>query len=121
MWSPPWAFDEATFSRSAASFDTPDFVAVVIHSYRHRFGLVPGDPAVAEIEARLTAQPPIAVPTVAIDGDADGVNLGTAHHRPLFAGPFAYRVLRGAGHNLPQERPAEWPDAVLAARGMRAS
>jgi pimeloyl-ACP methyl ester carboxylesterase len=121
MWSPTWAFDEATFSRSAASFDTPDFVAVVIHSYRHRFGLVPGDPTVAEIEARLTAQPPIAVPRVAIDGDADGVNLGTAHHRPLFASPFAYRVLRGAGHNLPQERPAEWADAVLAARGMRAS
>jgi pimeloyl-ACP methyl ester carboxylesterase len=116
MWSPTWAFDEATFARSAASFDNADFVAVAIHSYRHRFGLEPGDPAVAHIETRLTAQPPITVPAVAIDGDADGVNPGTEHHRPLFTGPFDYRVFLGAGHNLPQERPADWAEAVLAAR-----
>jgi pimeloyl-ACP methyl ester carboxylesterase len=93
---------------------------VVIHSYRHRFGLVPGDPAVAHVETRLTAQPAIAVPTVAIDGDADGVNPGTAHHRRRFEGPFEYRIFRGAGHNLPQERPADWADAVLAARRLAA-
>ena len=62
LWSPTWAFDDATFERSAAAFDNPDFVDVVIHSYRHRFGLVPGDPAYADIEQRLAAQPPITVP-----------------------------------------------------------
>jgi pimeloyl-ACP methyl ester carboxylesterase len=120
MWSPTWAADEATFARTAASLDNPDFVPVVIHSYRHRFGLVPGDPAVAHVETRLTAQPAIAVPTVAIDGDADGVSPGTAHHRRHFGGPFEYQVFRGAGHNLPQERPADWADAVLAARRLAA-
>ncbi|HSF95055.1 MAG TPA: alpha/beta hydrolase [Thermohalobaculum sp.] len=118
MWSPNWDFDNATFERTAASFDNPDFVAVVIHSYRHRFGLVPGDPGVAPIETRLTAQPPITVPAVTIDGDADGVNPGTAHHGPRFTGPHQHRVFARAGHNLPQERPREWAQAVLDARAM---
>ena len=118
MWSPSWAFDEATFERSAAAFDNPDFVDVVIHSYRHRFGLVPGDPAVAHIETRLTVQPPIGVPTIAIDGSADGVNSGTRHHAVHFTGPYQHRVFEGAGHNLPQERPADWVQAVLDARRM---
>lgn len=118
MWSPTWAVDEATFERTARAFDTPDFVAVVIHSYRHRFGLVPGDPAVAHIETRLVAQPPIPVPAVTIDGDADGVSGSTAHHARKFTGPHAHRVFRGAGHNLPQERPQDWAAAVLDARAM---
>lgn len=118
MWSPTWDFDDATFERTAAAFDNPDFVEVVIHSYRHRYGLVPGDPAVAHIETALTAQPPITVPAVTIDGDADGVNPGTVHHAKRFAGPHAHHVFVGAGHNLPQERPAEWAEAVLEARGM---
>ncbi|HRK18673.1 MAG TPA: alpha/beta hydrolase [Hyphomicrobiaceae bacterium] len=118
MWSPKWSFPAETFALSAAAFDNPDFVDVVIHSYRHRFGLVPGDPAAADIEARLAAQPPISVPTIAIDGDSDGVNPGTAHHRGKFTGPFEYRIFRDAGHNLPQERPADWGDAVLAARAL---
>jgi pimeloyl-ACP methyl ester carboxylesterase len=118
MWSPTWRFDSATFERTAAAFDNPDFVEVVIHSYRHRYGLVPGDPAVAHVETRLTAQPPIAVPAISIDGDADGVNPGTAHHAARFAGPHEHRVFAGAGHNLPQERPADWAQAVLGARAM---
>ena len=118
MWSPRWAFDEAAFERTAAAFDNPDFVEVVIHSYRHRYGLVPGDPAFAHIETRLTAQPPIGVPTIAIDGDADGVNPGTAHHAKKFTGPHEHRIFAGAGHNLPQERPKEWAQAVLDARRM---
>jgi pimeloyl-ACP methyl ester carboxylesterase len=118
MWSPTWAFDDAVFDRSAAAFDNPDFVDVVIHSYRHRFGLVPGDPAVAHIETRLTAQPPIGVPTIAVDGSADGVNSGTRHHAAHFTGPYQHRVFEGAGHNLPQERPADWVQAVLDARRM---
>jgi len=73
---------------------------------------------VAEIEARLARQPDIAVPTVAIDGDRDGVNFGTRHHAPKFKGPFAYKVFAGAGHNLPQEAPEAWAEAVLQAREM---
>lgn len=113
MWSPKWAFDDATFEASAASFDNPDFVDVVIHSYRHRYALVAGDPAYADIEARLVAQPPIRVPTIAIDGDSDGV---TAHHARKFEGFFQRRVFTDAGHNLPQERPAEWARAVIDLR-----
>lgn len=118
MWSPKWAFDGATFARSAAAFDNPDFVDVVIHSYRHRFGLVPGDPAYAHIETRLTAQPPITVPAIAIDGTADGVNFGTAHHAKKFTGPFEFRTFADAGHNLPQERPNDWAKAVIDARAL---
>jgi len=118
MWSPTWAFEEATFARSATAFENPDFVDVVIHSYRHRYGLVPGDPAMAAIEARLAAQPDILVPTVAIDGDRDGVNPGTRHHARKFKGPFAYKVFANAGHNLPQEAPLAWSAAVLEARAM---
>lgn len=113
MWSPKWSFDDATFQKSAASFDNPDFVEVVIHSYRHRFGLVPGEPAYAGVERQLAAQPPIRVPTIAVDGDSDGVNPGTAHHANKFEAHFERRVFRDAGHNLPQERPAEWARAVL--------
>ena len=116
MWSPKWGFDDATFETSAVSFDNPDFVDVVIHSYRHRYGLVEGDPAYAAIEAKLATQPPIRVPTIAIDGDSDGVNPGTAHHAPRFEAFFERRVFAGAGHNLPQERPAEWARAVLDVR-----
>jgi pimeloyl-ACP methyl ester carboxylesterase len=117
-WSPTWTFDAATFERSAASFDNPDFVDVAIHSYRHRYGLVPGDPAVAHIEARLAAQPVISVPAVTIDGSADGVIGRTASHARKFTGPHEHRVFADAGHNLPQERPAAWAQAILDARGM---
>lgn len=118
MWSPNWSFDDVTFDRSAEAFDNPDFVEVVIHSYRHRFGLVPGDPAYALIETRLSAQPPIGVPAITIDGDADGVNSGTSHHAGKFGGAHEHRIFRKAGHNLPQERPQEWARAVLDARAM---
>jgi pimeloyl-ACP methyl ester carboxylesterase len=120
MWSPKWAFDDATFDRTAASFDNSDFVDVVIHSYRHRYGLAPaaGDPRYDEIEMRLAAQPSIAVPAITIDGDADGVNRGTAHHAKKFTGPREHRIFNGAGHNLPQERPEEWARAVIEARAL---
>ena len=118
MWSPTWAFDEETFARTAQAFDNPDFVEVVIHSYRHRYGLVPSDPHYAPIEAALAAQPPIRIPAITIDGDADGVNFGTAHHANKFTGPHEHRVFERAGHNLPQERPAAFARAVLDARNM---
>ncbi len=116
MWSPSWPFDDATFERTARAFDNPDFVDVVIHSYRHRYGLVAGDPAYAPIETALAAQPPITVPSITIDGDTDGVNPGTAHHTKKFARPHEHRIFKGAGHNLPQERPEEWARAVIDAR-----
>lgn len=114
LWSPNWQFDEATFEMSAAAFDNPDFVGVVLHSYRHRFGLVAGDPALDGWERALAAQPPIGVPTIAIDGAGDGVMAlgGSAHHQHHFTGPYAHRVLPVVGHNLPQEAPEAFASAV---------
>jgi pimeloyl-ACP methyl ester carboxylesterase len=114
LWSPNWQFDEATFEMSAAAFDNPDFVDVVLHSYRHRFGLVVGDPALDDWERALAAQPPIGVPTIAIDGAGDGVMAlgGSAHHQRHFTGPYAHRVLPVVGHNLPQEAPEAFASAV---------
>jgi pimeloyl-ACP methyl ester carboxylesterase len=115
LWSPHWRFDDATFERSAASFDNPDFVAVTIQSYRHRYGHAPGDPALEPIEARLAAQPKIAVPTIALQGEADGVHPpeASAKHGVHFSGPFERRVLPRIGHNPPQEAPQAFADAVL--------
>jgi pimeloyl-ACP methyl ester carboxylesterase len=116
LWSPTWKFDGATFERSAAAFTNADFVDVVIHSYRHRYGLVAGDPAYADIEARLATQPPIAVPAITFDGADDGVRppAEAAAHARLFAGPRDHRIVPGAGHNLPQEAPRLFAEAVLA-------
>jgi pimeloyl-ACP methyl ester carboxylesterase len=108
-------FDEQTYARTAASFDNPDFVDVVIHSYRHRYGLVTGDPAVEDTERRLTSQPSIGVPTICMDGDADGVRApeGSAGHEGHFTGPYERRVVPLAGHNIPQEAPVAFARAVL--------
>ncbi|MEO6408947.1 MAG: alpha/beta hydrolase [Burkholderiaceae bacterium] len=115
LWSPSWAFDDATFERTAPSFDNPDFVEVVIHSYRHRFGLVAGDPALATIESELARQPPIGVAAITFDGTDDGVRLPAeaAQHALLFSGPRSHRIVPGAGHNLPQEMSQLFADAVL--------
>jgi pimeloyl-ACP methyl ester carboxylesterase len=115
LWSPHWTFDEQTYARTAAAFDNPDFVEVVIHSYRHRYGLVPGDPAVEETERRLTAQPPIGVPTICMDGGGDGVRSpwGSAGHERHFTGAYQRRVIPRVGHNIPQEAPREFAQAVL--------
>lgn len=117
-WSPTWDFDDATFDRSAEAFDNPDFVDVVIHSYRHRYGLVAGDPAVAHIETRLTAQPEISVPSIAIEGDRNGVSGGLRPPSKKFSGPHEHRIFEGVGHNLPQQDPGGWAQAVLDARAM---
>ena len=121
QWSPKWAFDDATFDRSAASFDNPDFVNVVIHSYRNRYALAAGDPAMAEIEARLAGQPPITVPTIMLEGEADGVNppVGASRHAHRFTGGYEYRAVPDAGHNPPQEAPGFFADAVLAVHGWK--
>jgi pimeloyl-ACP methyl ester carboxylesterase len=115
LWSPHWKFDEETYARTAASFDNPDVVDVVIHSYRHRYGLVPGDPAVEATERRLEAQPSIAVPTICMDGGGDGVRApeGSAGHERHFSARYERRVVPLVGHNIPQEAPREFADAVL--------
>jgi pimeloyl-ACP methyl ester carboxylesterase len=119
LWSPTWAFGEATFEHSAAAFDNPDFVEVVIHSYRHRFGLVPGDPAYAEMERRLAMQPAISVPSLTFDGGDDGVRppAVAAAHAHCFTGPRTHRVVAGVGHNMPQEVPQVFAEAVLSLVG----
>jgi pimeloyl-ACP methyl ester carboxylesterase len=115
LWSPHWSFDDATFERSAVSFENPDFVAVTIQSYRHRYGNAAGDPALDEIEHRLAAKPKIAAPTIALQGEADGVwpPETTEHHAAYFTGPYQRRVLPRIGHNPPQEAPRTFADAVL--------
>ena len=124
MWtrnSPTWHFDDAAFARSAAAFDNPDYVDVTIHSYRHRLGAAAGYPAYAKLEQQLASQPVITVPTITIDGDADGVVAATDGRSSAakFGGERQHRVIAGIGHNLPQEAPAAFAAAVweLAARG----
>ena len=115
LWSPTWPDCGRLFAQTAASFDSPDFVPVVLHSYRHRFGLVAGDPAYDEIERRLAAQPPIAVPTVALEGRDDGVGPPAEpdEDRARFTGRYRRELLAGVGHNLPQEAPEPFARAVL--------
>ncbi|MBN9490875.1 MAG: alpha/beta hydrolase [Alphaproteobacteria bacterium] len=114
LWSPHWRFDDTTFERSAVSFDNPDFVDVVIQSYRHRYGYAPGDPAVAGIDAKLAAQPTISVPTINLHGDADGVGpvSRTDPHIKMFTGPYERRLIPKVGHNVPQEAPTETVAAI---------
>jgi pimeloyl-ACP methyl ester carboxylesterase len=116
LWSPNWAFDDAAFEATAASFDNPDFVDVTIQSYRHRYGNAPGDPACEALEERLAAQPSIAVPTVVLHGECDGVgppehSAGAARH---FSGPYERKVVPVAGHFLSREAPQEVADAIIS-------
>jgi pimeloyl-ACP methyl ester carboxylesterase len=115
LWSPTWKFDEATFDQTAIAFDNPDFVEIVIHSYRHRFGGVPGDPVFDEIEAQLATQPNITVPSIVLLGGDDGVDppMSIDDDMPHFTGPYERLIVPGAGHNLPQEMPDAFVDAVV--------
>jgi pimeloyl-ACP methyl ester carboxylesterase len=111
---------DATFDRSAHAFDNPDYVDVVIHSYRHRLGLAEGFPQYADVEKQLAAQPAITVPTITLDGDADGVVPVTDGKSTAakFTGERQHRVIKNVGHNLPQEDPKAFAAAVweLAAK-----
>lgn len=114
-WSPRWNFDDATFERSAAAHENPDYVDVVIHSYRHRFGQAAGDARYADLQRRLAPLPPVNVPAITLDGDADGVlpaSDGSAS-AAKFESRRIHRVVRGAGHNLPQEAPEAFAAAVM--------
>ena len=115
QWSPNWAFDEACLERTCLAHDNPDYVDIVIHSYRHRYGLVDGDPRHADIQRRLAALPPIPVPTITLDGEADGVipaTDGKASATKFIASRVHRRIPR-AGHNLPQEEPDAFAAAVM--------
>jgi len=118
LWSPAWKFTDEDFNQTAISFDNPDFVDVVIHSYRHRFGLVPGDPTAEETEQRLTKLPKISVPSITLDGLEDGVAPlgGSVNHNHFFTGTYEHRVIPGVGHNFPQEAPREFAEAVLSSK-----
>ena len=113
--SPRWNFDDATFQRSAASLDNPDHVAIVIHNYRWRLGLADGAAEYAELEHQLAAGPVITVPTITLEGDANGApHPEPSAYAEKFAGPYSHRTIQGGvGHNLPQEAPAAFADAVL--------
>jgi pimeloyl-ACP methyl ester carboxylesterase len=106
-WSPSYQFDDATFERTAVSFDNPDFVDIVIHSYRHRHRNAPGDTRLDEVERRLATRPPITVPTVILHGGDDGVSLSRWSERDLLLFPAGTKVhtVAGAGHFLPREQP----------------
>jgi len=113
--SPQWKFDAATYARSAASFDNPDHTAIVIHNYRWRLSVAEGEPQYDELERRLAAGPTIGVPTITLDGDSDGVAPATdgKAYAAKFTGKRTHRIVKGAGHNLPQEAPQEFADAVI--------
>ena len=107
LWSPPWPFTEAQLTQTVASFNNPDFVDVVVHSYRHRYGYASGDPAYEAMEAQLARQPPIAVRTINICGSEDGIRAPDEvdSHAGRFTGSYERLVLDRVGHNYPQEAP----------------
>lgn len=116
LWSPTWSFDNATFNATATSFDNPDFVDVVIHSYRHRYGYVEGDPMLEPLEKQLEEQPEISVPTIVLQGSENGVAPAKISEtdREHFPNLIDWRTLENVGHNLPQEAPEDFSDAVIA-------
>ena len=113
--SPKWAFDDATYNRTAASFDNSDHVAIVIHNYRWRLDLAKGEARYDPIEARLMAGPVITVPTVTIGSDFDGAAADGKSYAKKFVGKYMHRVLSGIGHNVPQEAPSEFAQAIIDA------
>jgi len=120
LWSPNYRFSDATYAMTEVAFDNPDFVAVVIQSYRHRYGNAPGDPRYAAVEARLAARPTIAVPTIVLHGAADGVGpaAGSEGHARYFTGPYQREVVPVAGHFLPREAPEGVVSAVRELGGL---
>src|SRR5581483_8215098 len=116
LWSPTWRFSDETYDRTAVSFDNPDFVDVVIHSYRHRNGNAPGEARFQAMEKRLAERPKIQMPSIVLYGSDDGVNRPPADsraERALFTSLVARRVIQGAGHFLPREKPAAVSEALL--------
>jgi pimeloyl-ACP methyl ester carboxylesterase len=117
--SPKWDFDDATFDRSAASFDNPDHVSIVIHNYRWRLGLAEGEPKYDDLEKRLAEGPVISVPTITLEGDANGApHPDASSYAKKFSGKYSHRIIKGGvGHNLPQEAPQAFAQAVVDVHG----
>jgi pimeloyl-ACP methyl ester carboxylesterase len=117
--SPKWAFDDATFDRSATAFDNPDHVSIVVHNYRWRLGLAEGESKYEELEKRLALGPTIAVPTITLEGDANGApHPEPSSYAKKFTGKYQHRTIKGGvGHNLPQEAPRAFAEAVLEVDG----
>lgn len=117
--SPKWTFDDATYDRSAAAFDNPDHVSIVIHNYRWRLGLAQGDPRYDDLEQRLAQAPVISVPTITLEGDANGApHADATTYAKKFGGKYTHRVVTGGiGHNLPQEAPHAFAQAVIDVDG----
>jgi len=113
--SPKWNFDDATFDRTAASFDNPDHVAIVIHNYRWRLGLAEGETKYDDVEKRLAAGPVITVPTITMEGDANGApHAEPSAYANKFSGKYTHRTISGGiGHNLPQEAPRAFAEAII--------
>jgi pimeloyl-ACP methyl ester carboxylesterase len=113
--SPKWNFDDATFDRSAAAFDNPDHVAITIHNYRWRQGLAEGEPKYDDLEKRLAESPVITVPTITLEGDANGApHPDPSAYAKKFSGKYENRIIKGGiGHNLPQEAPKDFAQAVI--------
>jgi len=118
--SPKWKFDDATFDRTAASLDNPDHVAIVIHNYSWRIGLVEGERQYDDLERRLAVSPTISVPTITLEGDANGApHAEPASYRNIFSGKYAHRTISGGiGHNLPQESPQAFAQAMIDVHGL---
>jgi pimeloyl-ACP methyl ester carboxylesterase len=111
--SPKWDFDDATFDRSAAALNNPDHVAIAIHNYRWRLSLAPGDPKLDNLEAKLQQAPIITVPTITIASDFDGPAADGTAYRDKFSAKYSHRILKGIGHNVPQEAPQSFAQAVV--------
>jgi pimeloyl-ACP methyl ester carboxylesterase len=118
--SPTWKFDDATFDRTAASFDNPDHVEIVVHNYRWRLGLADGEAHYGDVEKRLADAPNISVPAITLEGDANGApHPDPSAYAAKFQGPYTHRTLQGGiGHNLPQEAPEAFADAIVEVGGL---
>jgi pimeloyl-ACP methyl ester carboxylesterase len=117
--SPKWSFDDATFERSAASFENPDHVDIVIHNYRWRLGVAAGEPQYDDLEKQLAAAPAVTVPTITLEGDANGApHPEPSAYAAKFSGKYAHRTISGGvGHNLPQEAPEAFAEALIEVDG----
>ena len=112
--SPKWKFDDATFNRSAAAFENPDHASIVIHNYRWRLSLAAGEAKYDELERKLAEGPVVTVPAITIGSDFDGAAADGKAYAEKFSGKYAHRVLNGIGHNVPQEAPKAFADAIIA-------
>ena len=119
--SPKWNFDDATFDRTAVAFENPDHVAIIIHNYRWRQSLAPGEARYDDLEKKLAASPVITVPTITVASDFDGANAPGTAYRDKFSGKYSHRIFKGIGHDVPQEAPQAFAQAVIDVNALAVS